>query len=65
MKLTPWAKEALAVRREQRRMWAKGYFVVEPDWRLLRGYHLDKRIEDVQIAAGGKRLWVRTGAGPM
>lgn len=55
-------REAIKARREEQAMRAKGYFLVEPDWRLIRGAHHDKRIEDVRIASGGKHLWVRTGA---
>lgn len=68
MKLTPFAKSALAVRRERRDMPKEGWEPVGEGgsalWELYRGGRTDHIITDVRIAADGKSLWIKTAKRP-
>ncbi|CEJ15959.1 hypothetical protein BN1110_06310 [bacterium YEK0313] len=61
MKVSARTRRALAVRREQRRMWAAGYQLCEPDWRLLRGGKIGKVIIDAKINIDRTHIWFKIG----
>lgn len=58
MIVTDWTREALAVRREERRLKALGYRKHETDWEIHRGFRTRERIVDVKVSIDGK--YVRT-----
>lgn len=64
MKLTPYTKQLLAIRRERRDMTKAGYmFVGERGgelWKLHRGCLIGHEIVDVKISVNGIDLWVKT-----
>ena len=64
MRVTNFTRRALAVRRDDRDMTAKGYAKVGPWvgilWDLSCGVRSNHRITDVRIHADGKQLWVLT-----
>jgi len=60
MKVTEVTREALAARREIRRMKGEGYQLCEPDWKLIRGGERDKVIVDVAISLDRQHIWFKT-----
>lgn len=64
MKVTGFTRQAMAVRKDIRDMERDGWeFVGEGGgrlWELERGGRWDHIIVDVQIAASGKGVWIKT-----
>ena len=61
MKVTKFTKDAIAYRRQQRRLLADGWDHVEdPVWEIDRGGRCDEVIVAVEIATDGKSLYVKT-----
>lgn len=64
VKMTRFSRDALAYRRERKKMESDGYFSAEVDWRLDRGLGTTHgHLLDVKIAADGKRVWVKSSIG--
>jgi hypothetical protein len=61
MIFTKFTKEALAVRRENRRMEALGYGRHETNWEIIRGFFKDHRIVDAKISIDGRAVWTKIG----
>lgn len=61
MIVTEWTKEALAVRRQARRLEAAGYRRHETDWEIIRGDRYREVITAVEISADGKHVWIKLG----
>lgn len=61
MKVTAHTIQALAARREERRMKAAGYRKHETDWEIHRGGRQKERIVDAQISQCGKYVWTKLG----
>lgn len=59
MIVTPFTREALAVRREQLVMERAGYRKCEPFWEIHRGAFLERRIVDVKISCDGRYVWAK------
>lgn len=66
MKVTPFTRSALKVRRENRDRIRAGWERVGEQggklWELHRGHRLNHRIIAVDIAADEKSLWIKTAA---
>ncbi|NSX15010.1 hypothetical protein HTY52_13080 [Cupriavidus taiwanensis] len=61
MIVTEFTRQALTVRREERRMRAQGFRKHETDWEIRRGGRCDEVIVGVQISACGKYVWTKIG----
>ncbi len=60
MRVTPFTREILAYRREQRAMLADGWeHVAEPKWELVRGGRWRSHIVDAKPDASGKGVWLK------
>lgn len=64
MKVTDATRRILAYRRDKRKRIADGWEFVNSDggklWEINRGWRWDHVITHVEIAVGGKGLWVKT-----
>lgn len=60
----PWQREALAIRREARRMEAAGYRKHETDWEIHRGSRIGDVIADAKISVCGGYVWTKLGHAP-
>jgi hypothetical protein len=61
MKLNAYAKEVLAIRRQQRALESQGYRKHETDWEILRGARTREVIVDVKISRCGKYVYTKLG----
>lgn len=62
MKMTEWARRALAWRREEKRMRDLGYRRHETDWEIVRGFgRTSEVILDAKISCDGKGVWTLIG----
>ncbi|MBY4947050.1 hypothetical protein K6V92_10510 [Cupriavidus respiraculi] len=61
MIVTDFTRQALAVRREDRRMKALGYRKHETDWEIHRGARYNDVIVDAKISRCGKYVWTKLG----
>lgn len=63
MRVTPFTRETLAIRWDQRDRERDGWLYVGenggPLWVLHRGEWVGRRIADVAIAACGRALWIK------
>lgn len=63
MKVTPFTRKALAVRREVRDLTKDGWEQITATfgegrlWELDRGFRTHHRITDIRIGADGKSIW--------
>lgn len=68
MKVTQFTRSALAYRREERDMLARGWEAVSEGggrlWEIHRGWRSGHRIVDCKIGVCGRRLWVKIEATP-
>lgn len=62
MIVTDFTRQALASRRQAKRLGAAGYQRHETDWEIIRGGRYREVIVDVQIDVGGKHVWTKIGA---
>ncbi len=64
MKVTARTKEALAFRREEKDLLARGYRRHETDWEIHRGGKYDQRILDAKISCDGLYVYTKIGVPP-
>jgi hypothetical protein len=62
MIVTDSTRQALASRRQAKRLEAAGYRRHETDWEIVRGGRYREVIVDVQIDVSGKYVWTKIGA---
>lgn len=62
MKVTDFVRQALPIRRDNKKMIRDGYFKIEAHWKFNRGAYTGTqyRVTDVKISADGKNIWVKT-----
>jgi hypothetical protein len=61
VKVTDFTRNALAVRRERRRLEAVGYRQHETDWEIHRGFLCDHVIVDAKVSVDGKYVYTKLG----
>lgn len=68
MVVTEWGRQALAYRRECRRLRALGWEPISengaPLWELHRGPRMGHRIEEARVGIDGLTVWVRITPSP-
>ncbi len=61
MKVTEFTRRALAIRRENREMYRRGYSRVMTNWEIHRGFKVGKIIIDAQISVDGMYVYTLIG----
>lgn len=61
MTVTGFTKSALAYRRQERKLLAKGYRRHETDWEIIRGSKVGCRIIDAVISTDGLHVYTLIG----
>lgn len=64
MKVTKVTRQALAVRRERRKMEKAGYRRAETDWEIIRGGRNSEVIVDAIVSVCGKYVYTKVGSKP-
>jgi hypothetical protein len=61
VKVTEFTRNALAFRRQKRRLEAEGYRMHETDWEIHRGFRYDERIVDAKVSVCGRYVYTKLG----